>query len=129
MHTNGCGVFRRWNLPTNRSRKGFPSIRANRLESRCFGARDGETPATARDSNEFERGAVRTICLAASEQGPSRPRDETGLAHDLQLHFVFALLGLSVEGTANREGSPRPSRDSLHPHISRLSAMAGRRML
>ena len=84
-------------MPTNRSRKGFPSIRANRLESRCFGARDGETPATARDSNEFERGAVRAICLAASEQGPSRPRDETGLAHDLQLHFAFALLGLPVE--------------------------------
>ena len=28
--TTGCGSFQRWNLATNRSRKGFPQIRANR---------------------------------------------------------------------------------------------------
>jgi hypothetical protein len=34
--------------------------------------------------------------------------------------FAFALLGLPVEGTADREGSPRPSGDPLHAHLSRL---------
>jgi hypothetical protein len=35
-----------------------------------------------------------------------------------------ALLGLPVEGTANREGSPRPSGDPLHAYLSCLSAVA-----
>src|SRR3981189_1974966 len=99
-------------------------MRALRLESRCFGDRDSEAPGPTRDSNEFERRAVRAICLAASEQGKSRTRDATELSRDLQLHFALALPGLPVEGAPDREGSPRPCGDPLHAHLSRLSALA-----
>jgi hypothetical protein len=37
-----------------------------------------------------------------------------------------ALLGLPVEGTANREGSPRPSGDPLHAYLSSISSNADR---
>jgi len=101
-------------------------MRANRLESRCFGDRDGETPGPTRDSNEFKRRAVRAICLAASEQGKSRTRDATELSRDLQLHFALALPGLPVEGAPDREGSPRPCGDPLHASIAPFGA--GKRM-
>src|SRR5882757_7152412 len=58
------------------------------------------------------------------EQEKSRTRDTTELSRDLQLHFALALPGLPVEGAPDREGSPRPCRDPLHAHLSRLSALA-----
>jgi len=64
------------------------------------------------------------LLLGGVKSEVQHPRDETELARDLQVHFAFALLGLPVEGTADREGSPRPSGDPLHAHLSRLSAVA-----
>src|SRR5258706_2417767 len=124
----GCGFFELSESAERHSGHGFRPHRASRLKSRCFGGRDGEKPAMARDSHEFESRAVRAICLAASAHGASRPRAETELACDLQLYFAVALPGLPVEGAADREGSAGPSGNSLHAHLSRLSALASRRM-
>src|SRR5258708_6481888 len=108
---------------------GFPSPHWNRLESRCFEGRNGPKPIVARDSNEIECRGVRAICLAASEQVPSRPGAKAQRAHNLQLHPEGALSRLPMEGAAHREGSARPPRDPLHAHLSSLPALGSGRML
>ena len=80
-------------LSLSHSGHGFRPHRANWLKSCCFGGRNGEMPATARDSDEIEcgRGRVQAICLTASEHRESGPRTETELTCDLQLHFATAV--------------------------------------
>jgi hypothetical protein len=126
--TTDCGFFQCSSLGSSCSGKGLSQIRANRLKSRCFGARDGETPVTTRNSNEIDCRAVRAICLAASEQGRSRPREETELSPDFQLLFAFALPGPPVEGAANRKRFAEPPGDQLHAHLSSLSTVASERL-
>src|SRR5258706_1924316 len=115
----GCGFFELSESAERHSGHGFRPHRASRLKSRCFGGRDGEKPAMARDSHEFESRAVRAICLAASAHGASRPRSETELACDLQLYFAVALPGLPLVRTAGRVGSVGSTGEYVHAPRSR----------
>ncbi len=79
---------------------GFYPADRNRLESQWFEGRNGRKAVVARDSNEIERRRVRAICLAASEQGPSRTSTKAQRACDFQLHPECALSRLPVERVA-----------------------------
>jgi hypothetical protein len=93
------------------------------LKSVRFSGRDGEKPATARNSNEFESCSVRAICVAASEQRESRPRAQIDVACDLQLHFAGALPGMSVEGTALKSSSVVSAMHSTTGQLRRRAAV------
>src|SRR5260370_23637551 len=82
----------------------------------------------ASDSNGIEPGAVRAVCLAASEAGASGTSSHAALAQDLQLHPASAVHGLSMEDAADRKECPRPPRNPLHPYLPAAAALAGPRL-
>ena len=79
------------------------------LKSNRFGGRYGKARAVAMDSDVFEHRAVHAICLTASGGRIPRAITKTEFACDFQLHLAVAVHGLSMEGTADRDRSGRPS--------------------